>query len=63
MHVTTHPGAEGATHVTLRDDDGNGVDALNMSPFIFELFLAYCQTMTEREAFVFTRDGKQQEAA
>lgn len=63
MHVTTHPGAEGATHVTLRNDDGTGIDAMNMSPFIFELFLACCQSMTEPEAFVFTRDGKQQEVA
>lgn len=63
MHVTTHSCRSGATHVTLRDDSGRGIDAMNMSPFVFELYLAARETMPDSEAFVLVRDGEQEEQA
>ncbi|WP_299259811.1 hypothetical protein [uncultured Kushneria sp.] len=63
MHVTTHSSLSGATHVTLRDESGRGVDAINMSPFVFELYLAYRETMSDAEAFVLVRDGSEEEQA
>ncbi|WP_445621308.1 hypothetical protein ACUN8C_05740 [Kushneria sp. Sum13] len=63
MHVTTKPGADGTTHVTLRDEEGHFIDVTHMSPFVFELFLACCRSMTEAEAFFLILDEHQQEAA
>lgn len=63
MHATTHSYASGATHVTLRDSSGRGIDSMNMSPFAFEVFLAATQRMSDAEAFHLVRDEMQREAA
>lgn len=63
MHVTTHTYTSGATHVTLRDASGRGIDSMNMSPFAIEVFLKATEHMSDVEAFRLVRDEMQQVAA
>lgn len=63
MHATTHTYTSGATHVTLRDSSGRGIDSMNMSPAAFETYLGARERMSDAEAFYLVRDDLNQEAA